>query len=112
MELDSAKIAPSVNPLAAARLCACVVADVIRLESEQVCDCANCCETCVPIMLNDIISPLFSFGNVLLHRGQACDRCLDVRQWRRQSEGPTQGRRKGRRRRAKGRYGLTLCVHA
>ena len=59
VELDSARIAPSVKPLAAARLCACVVAEVIRPESEQVCDCANCCEIWVPITLNDTVSPLF-----------------------------------------------------
>ena len=38
VELDSAKIAPSVKPLTAAKLCAWVVAAVIRPESEQVCD--------------------------------------------------------------------------
>ncbi len=60
--LDIARIAPSVKPLAAAKFCACVVAAVIRPESEQVCDCTNCCETCVPTMLNDIVSPLFSLA--------------------------------------------------
>ena len=62
MELDSARIEPSVKLPEAARLCACVVAAVIRLGSEQVCDCANCCETCVPAMLNDIVSPLFAIA--------------------------------------------------
>ena len=58
--LDSAKIEPSVRPDALARFCACVVALEIKPEIEQVCDCANCCETCVPTILNDSIIPLFS----------------------------------------------------
>jgi len=45
VELDSALIAPSVKPPSAAKACACVVAEAISPESEQVCDCANCCET-------------------------------------------------------------------
>jgi hypothetical protein len=57
-ELDKAVIEPNVNPLAEARVCACVVADEIKAGNEQVCDCANCCETCVPMMLKKSVSPL------------------------------------------------------
>lgn len=39
-----------------------MVAEVIRLEYEHVCDCANCCETWVPTILNDNVSPLFAFA--------------------------------------------------
>jgi hypothetical protein len=57
--LDSAKIDPSVRLEALARFCACVVALAIKAESEHVCDCANCCETWVPTILNDSVIPLF-----------------------------------------------------
>src|ERR1700733_11671856 len=57
-ELERAVIEPNVNPLAEARVCACVVADAIKAGNEQVCDCANCCETCVPLMLKESVSPL------------------------------------------------------
>jgi hypothetical protein len=62
VELDIARIDPSVKLPAAAKLSACAVADAIKLASEQVCDCASCCETCVPTMLNDMLSPLFCFA--------------------------------------------------
>ncbi len=60
--LDIARIAPSVKPPAEAKLCACAVASATKAGSEQVCDCANCCETCVPTMLNDRVRPLFSLA--------------------------------------------------
>jgi hypothetical protein len=58
VELDRAVIDPNVNPPAEARFCACVVADAIKAENEQVSDCANCCETSVRTMLNESVSPL------------------------------------------------------
>ena len=62
VELESARMRPTVRLAADARLCASVVAVAIRLEREHVCDCASCCETCVPTMLNESVSPLFCFA--------------------------------------------------
>ena len=60
------------------------------LGSEQVCDCANCCETCVPTMLNESVRPLFCLRDILLKSGQGRNRGLGIRQWRREAENPLQ----------------------
>jgi len=59
---DMAVIGPSVSPPAEAILCACAVAEATKAGSEHDCDCANCCEICVPAMLNDSVIPLFSLA--------------------------------------------------
>ena len=64
VELDIARMEPSVKLPAVARACACVVAVAMRPESEQVWDCANCCEISVPTMLKESVSPLFKFAMV------------------------------------------------
>jgi hypothetical protein len=53
---------PTDTLAAPAKACACVVAFAIRPDKEHVCDCANCCETAVPAILNDSVSPLFNLA--------------------------------------------------
>src|SRR5579864_8391022 len=59
MEVDIARILPSVTPAAFASFCAFARASDTRSDTLQVCDCCNCGETCVPLTLNDNARPLF-----------------------------------------------------
>src|SRR5437868_4715281 len=53
-----ARMLPTVMPAAVASFCACMRASEIRSATEQICDCCNGSETCVPCTENDIVQGL------------------------------------------------------